>query len=100
MEDQAFVEQAVKHNDTWLPWLTSELMALGIGVTPSAGNFLLLNFPGEAGRDSVAADSYLTSQGIVLRRMEAYGLPAALRLTVGSEEANQAVVRALRDYLK
>ncbi len=100
MTDQAFVEQAVAHNDTWLPWLTSALEALGIGVTPSSGNFLLLHFPSGAARNAAAADSYLTSQGIVLRRMDAYGLPQALRLTVGSEEANHAVVQALRDFLK
>jgi histidinol-phosphate aminotransferase len=37
--------------------------------------------------------------GIVLRRMEVYGLPNALRLTVGSEDANHAIVGALRTFL-
>jgi histidinol-phosphate aminotransferase len=32
--------------------------------------------------------------------MEAYGLPSALRLTVGSQEANRAVVAALKEFLK
>jgi histidinol-phosphate aminotransferase len=31
--------------------------------------------------------------------MEAYGLPRALRLTVGTAEANRAVVAALQDFL-
>jgi len=31
--------------------------------------------------------------------MEGYGLPNALRLTIGSEEANTTVVAALTDFL-
>ena len=99
MADQGFVEGAITHNDTWMPWLSQELEALGIGVTPSVGNFLLLHFPQAAARNAAAADAYLTSNGLVLRRMDAYGMPQALRLTVGSEEANRAVAAALRDFM-
>ena len=35
----------------------------------------------------------------VAAQMEAYGLPGALRLTVGDEEANHAVVAALKDFM-
>jgi histidinol-phosphate aminotransferase len=31
--------------------------------------------------------------------MEAYGLPDALRLTIGDEEANRTVVAALREFM-
>jgi histidinol-phosphate aminotransferase len=34
----------------------------------------------------------------VLRRMDEYGLPRALRASIGSEEANRALVAALRDF--
>ena len=46
------------------------------------------------------ADAWLNDHGIILRRMEAYGLPNCLRMTVGDEEANRAVVSALSDFLK
>ena len=97
MEDQAFVESAIDHNAKWLPWLAAALAKLGITVTPSVGNFLLLNFPPH--RNAHAADAYLLEHGIVARRMDAYGLPGALRLTVGDEEANHAVVAALKDFM-
>jgi histidinol-phosphate aminotransferase len=98
INDQAFVERAVAHNDAWLPWLTHELTALGLTVTPSVGNFLLVHFPLAKARNAQAADAHLLEHGFVLRRMEAYGLPDALRLTVGSEEANRALVDALKDF--
>lgn len=99
LADEAHVAESVAHNDRWLPWLTAEIEALGLAVTPSVGNFLLIHFPHEPGRTAREADAFLTSRGLVLRRVEAYGLPDALRLTVGTEEANRLVVEALRDFL-
>jgi histidinol-phosphate aminotransferase len=87
------------HNDEWLPWLTRAIEDLGLPVTPSVGNFLLIHFPDRAGRTAREADAFLTARGLVLRRVEAYGLPDALRLTVGDAEANRLVVAALRDFL-
>jgi histidinol-phosphate aminotransferase len=95
--DKAFVERAVAHNEEWGSWLTAELSALGLDVTPSVGNFLLLHFPG--GR-AAEADTFLCERGIILRRMEGYGLPGALRLTVGDEEACRAVVSILKEFVK
>jgi histidinol-phosphate aminotransferase len=97
INDQSFMDKALAHNNRWLPWLTSEISRLGIAVTPSVGNFLLLHFPKE--RPSDRADTFLLDRGIVVRRMEAYGLPAALRLTIGDEEANRAVVSALKEFM-
>ncbi len=37
-----------RHNERWLPWLTEELTRLGLRVTPSVGNFVLVHFPGDA----------------------------------------------------
>ena len=98
--DTAHVAAAVSHNDKWLPWLTREIGALGIKVTPSVGNFLLLRFPPDKGRTAADADRFLNARGVVLRAVRAYGLPDCLRLTVGSEDANQAVVAGLADFMK
>ena len=37
--------------------------------------------------------------GFILRAVGGYGLPDALRMTIGSEEANRLVVAALADFL-
>ncbi|MFO1032683.1 MAG: histidinol-phosphate transaminase [Hyphomicrobiales bacterium] len=95
--DQSFMDAALAHNARWLDWLSREISALGIAVTPSTGNFLLLHMP--KGKTAAGADAFLQERGIVVRRMEAYGLPQALRLSVGSEEANHAVVAALKAFV-
>jgi histidinol-phosphate aminotransferase len=97
--DDAHLGKALAHNDRWLPWMIAELGRLGLDVTPSVGNFVLVHFPGTGGKTAPAADAWLTSKGLILRRMDAYGLPGALRLTIGDEAANKAVVAALAGFM-
>lgn len=99
IRDRAHVEQALRHNDRWLSWLEAEFKALGLRVTPSVGNFLLIHFPGDEAHSAERADAYLTRRGYILRRVAGYGFPNALRMTVGSEEANRGVVAALAAFL-
>ena len=99
VRDRAFLETAVAHNETWLPWVTRELEALGLTVTPSVGNFVLVHFPQVPGKTAADADGYLSDRGCVLRAVNAYGLPDALRMSIGSEEANREVVAVLKEFL-
>lgn len=97
--DHDLVDRAVAHNDRWLSWLSHELTALGLSVTPSVGNFVLVHFPSEPKRNAASADAYLQDHGFIVRRMDAYGLPGALRISVGSEEANRGLVACLRAFM-
>ena len=97
--DAAHVETARAHNDKWLAWLTQEIRKLGLEVTPSIANFVLIHFPESKGKTAEEADAFLTKHGLILRRVKAYHLPNALRMTVGSEEANRLVVTALAEFL-
>jgi histidinol-phosphate aminotransferase len=99
IEDSAHVEAARTHNATWLEWLQREIGKLGLEVTPSIANFVLIHFPTTPGRTAADADEFLTKRGLILRRVTSYHLPNALRMTVGSEEANKLVVAALAEFV-
>jgi len=100
IRDRAHVDEAAHFNDTWLPVLTGALTDIGLTVTPSVGNFILIHFPdGNPEKSAAAADAFLTERGYVLRAVGAYGLPNALRMTVGSAEANEGVIEALKDFM-
>jgi histidinol-phosphate aminotransferase len=99
IRDIAHVERSREHNARWLAWLTEEIGKLGLTVTPSVANFVLIHFPETKGRTAKEADAFLTKRGLVLRQVGAYKLPNALRMTVGSEEANRLVVQALVEFL-
>lgn len=101
IRDRAHVDKAIAHNDKWLPRLTEAFEAMGLKVTPSVGNFVLIHFPdGDEARSAAAADRYLVERGYVLRQVVPYGLPNALRMTIGSDEANQGVIDALAAFMR
>ncbi len=99
IQDTAHIEAGRAHNDKWLAWLLAEIPKLGLEVTPSIANFVLIHFPTAKGRTAEDADAFLTKRGLILRRVKAYKLPNALRMTVGSEEANRLVVAALAEFM-
>src|SRR3989440_1231483 len=99
IEDANHVEASAAHNARWLPWLAEQIGSLGLTVTPSVANFVLIHFPRETGRSAQDADAFLTRRGLILRQLEPYHLPNALRLTVGTEEANRLVVEALAEFM-
>jgi histidinol-phosphate aminotransferase len=101
LSDPEHVEKAIAHNEKWLPWVTAELERIGIKVTPSIGNFVLMHFP--ASKDGTgggaAADAFLKARGIIMRPVGAYGIPEALRMTIGTEEENRKVVAVLAEFM-
>jgi histidinol-phosphate aminotransferase len=99
IKDTEHQEYARAHNTRWLAWLTEEIGKLGLKVTPSVANFVLIHFPVTLGRTAKDADAFLTARGLILRYVAAYKLPNALRLSVGTEEANRLVVAALKEFM-
>jgi histidinol-phosphate aminotransferase len=100
IDDVEHMERAKQHNDEWLPWVVSELKKLGLDVTPSVANFVLFHFKENGGKTAAAADEYLKSQGVIVRKVGAYGFPNALRMTIGSEADNKRAISALAQFLK
>ena len=99
LSDLPFVEAAQRHNRQWRAWSRSAIGALGLEVPESHGNFLLLRFPKEPGKDAAAADAYLKSRGYIARRVTSYGLPDRLRVTIGLETEMRGFVAALSDFI-
>ncbi len=101
LADQGFIADSVAHVTRWRTWLTGRLRDLGLIVPESHGNFVLARFPGAAGsnRSARAADAFLRGRGILVRRMEAYGLADSLRITIGSAGDMEAVAAALTAFL-
>lgn len=100
MLDREHVRLSVEHAERWREWMTERLEELGLRVTQSVGNFILVHFPSQPGRDAAAADDHLASKGYLVRRVAAYGFPDALRITIGTEEANRGLVDVLAAFLK
>jgi histidinol-phosphate aminotransferase len=99
LADPGHIERASLFNEQQRGWLADEIRALGLPVTESVGNFVLVHFPSEPGKTADDADMFLLDRRIIVRQVGAYGLPNALRITVGLEADNRAVVEALRQFV-
>jgi histidinol-phosphate aminotransferase len=99
IEDIEHQERSREHNTRWIEWLTREIGQLGLEVTPSVANFVLIHFPDVKGRSAKEANAFLMERGLILRQTTVYKLPNALRMSVGTEEANRLVVAALKEFL-
>ncbi len=99
IKDTTWMEAACAHNERWRDWLMSALKTLGLDVTPSVANFLLVHFPSDGPHNASAADAFLNERSILLRRVSAYGLPDALRISVGTEDENRTAVKTLAQFL-
>lgn len=101
LADDDFQARSIALVDQWRPWFEQQLGGLGLDVVrPSAANFVLVGFPKVPGRTAVEAEAFLASKGLLVRGVTNYGLPDHLRITIGLEEHNRAVVEALTDFLK
>ncbi|HWF00870.1 MAG TPA: histidinol-phosphate transaminase [Caulobacteraceae bacterium] len=99
MDDEDFQRLSVEHVEQWRPWLTQQLGGLGLEVVPSAANFVLAGFPPGARPGAAQAEAFLASQGLLVRGVGGYGLPDHLRITIGLESHNRALVEALASLL-
>jgi histidinol-phosphate aminotransferase len=99
LNDTEALEKARVHNDRWQPWLNERLAALGLNPTPSVGNFVLPHFVESGKHTAAAAFAFLQSRGILTRKMNGYGLPNHIRITVGTAEENEKVAATLAEFM-
>ncbi|WP_424978642.1 histidinol-phosphate transaminase [Leisingera sp. S232] len=96
VRDQDYVLHCRQENAKWGRWLAEELAEAGVPSDPSSTNFLLARFGSKAAAE--ACDTYLQSQGLIVRKVAGYGLPEALRITIGDEESCRRVAAAVKEF--
>ena len=99
IEDTEFQEKSVAHNVEWMQWFEKELKLLNLDFQKSVTNFLLIKFPNEVLNSAENAVKYLADKGILVRGMDAYGLPNYLRVSIGNEEENITFIKQLKNFL-
>lgn len=97
--DDAFIARARDGNARERARVAEVLEEMGFPVVPSHGNFVLAHFGEDGPRAAAEADSFLQKRGVLIRRMEGYGLPAYLRISIGTPEENGLLLAALRDFV-
>ncbi|MDU8910773.1 histidinol-phosphate transaminase [Aestuariicoccus sp. MJ-SS9] len=93
VRDIAYSEKCRAENTRLRAWLAEALAEHGVPSDASTANFVLARFGSQD--EAEACDTYLQSQGIIVRRVAGYKLPAALRITVGDEASCRRVAHCI-----
>ncbi len=99
VRDADYLAGVRAHNRRWLDRVRERLRALGFPVSDSSANFYLIDFSALHGRSAAAADAFLKARGILARPAAAGCAREVLRITVGTDAENEAVLDALSDYV-
>lgn len=93
--DPGFVERSIALNVAGKAYVYREYERLGLCALPTAGNFIAVRVPAVAER----AYEDLMRRGVVVRSGDGVGLPNHLRVTVGTQAENEALIAALEALL-
>ncbi len=99
LEDEEFTKNLIAHNEKWRNWLSKQLDGNKLKVLPSQANFVLVLFPNENELSAQRANEELKNNGVLVRAMNAYGLPNALRISIGTKEAMEKVAKVLNKFI-
>lgn len=91
MRDRAWLTRVHAFNLRERAWLRDQLLQRGWRCLPSQTNFLLCM----PSRDAAELERRLCDRGVIVLPMAGYGLPRALRITVGSRAENRRLLKAL-----
>lgn len=95
LDDYEHVKKGKATNDAGKKYLYEAYEKLGLFYLPTYGNFIFVDFA----RDSQTVFEALQRRGIITRTIKEYGFPHALRITIGTEEQNRKLIRALEEIL-
>jgi len=95
LDDEGWLNLARELNSAGMAQLEAGLQGLPVTIVPSKGNFLLLDF----GRDVADLNEALMREGVIVRPVANYGLPNHLRVSIGTQEENGQLLKALGKVL-
>ena len=93
LKDRAFFDETRKKVMDTRTWVAAELEKLGFIVCPSHTNFLFVCHPEKSGKEVF---SYLRQEGILVRRWDIPEIVDWLRISIGTDEEMQELLRVLR----
>jgi histidinol-phosphate aminotransferase len=92
LSDGEAVALRVKHARAARAYLEGVLREAGLDPEPSQTNFVYADVPGRAGADLADA---LLREGVIVRALDGFGAPNAIRVTAGTDEENEFFAAAL-----
>jgi histidinol-phosphate aminotransferase len=96
LDDEAHVRKTLKNNAEQAERLTAGLVELGYAPIPTWTNFVYC----ELGDDAAAVAKRLQAEGVIVRPLGPWGAPTAIRITIGTPEQNDVLLRAFKKVIE
>ncbi|HVL00990.1 MAG TPA: histidinol-phosphate transaminase [Dongiaceae bacterium] len=96
LDDADYLQRSRQVNRDGMRLLINGFKKLGLEYIPSAGNFITVHL----NRDAGPVYQALLHEGVIVRPVANYGLPQALRISIGLPQENQRFLDALEWVLK
>jgi histidinol-phosphate aminotransferase len=95
LDDADFTQRCVRENRAGLAQLEAGLKRLWLEIVPSEANFIMVKVG-----DGAGVFEALQRRGVIVRPLRPYGLPEWVRVTVGTAEQNERLLRELAAVLE
>ena len=98
VKDSSWLNKEIKHVNKWSKKMFSEFKKMKIETNKSFTNFLLVKFD-KVKINSAKVFRLLAKSGILVRKMDVYGIKNSLRITIGTTSENIALIKKMRKIL-
>jgi len=95
LDDKDFLNQTFKNNAEGKKYLYAELDKLKLSYKKTEANFIFIDLKKNA--DEVFLK--MMSEGVILRPLTSFGLPQAIRVSIGTKEQNEKFIARLKAIL-
>ncbi|MBI5653324.1 MAG: histidinol-phosphate transaminase [Chloroflexi bacterium] len=97
LDDDEYLDYVRKQLFVEKKFLYDGLAALDLTYVPTETNFILLT---HLPREVKHINEEMLRRGVIIRPMGGFGMPDAIRITIGTREENERFLNAMRDVLK
>ncbi|MBW8012401.1 MAG: histidinol-phosphate transaminase [Chloroflexi bacterium] len=97
LKDKGFRKNNVEAVIDGREYIQEKICELGLNCLPSQANFVTIDSPPLGANGLTEA---LLQRGVIVRAMEGFGIPNAIRITVGSKKENDMLLTTLEEIVR
>jgi histidinol-phosphate aminotransferase len=95
IRDEAHIRRTVENNAAGAGWLMERFREMGVHAVPTSANFIYFTID----EDGNIFAKRMQNEGVIVRSLVPWGVPNAIRVSIGTPEENEIFVAALKKVM-